>query len=100
MSGFSTVSILKGNFESQGPYILLNKNQNFNKNGKESKKENPTPIFSETNLVFQLMQESQMKRKTVTRWSSRKKKRAFFAPFILSEENFVNICVLCQCLVY
>ena len=27
-------------------------------------------------------------------------KRAFFVPFILSEGNFINICVLSQCLVY
>ena len=66
MCGFSTILILIGNFESHSPYILLNKNQNFNKNGKESKKENSTPIFYETNLVFQLMEESQTKRKTVT----------------------------------
>ena len=28
-----------------------------------------------------------------------RKKRAFFVPFILSKENFFNICVLSQCLV-
>ena len=40
---------IRGNFErnydvlkSKGPYILLNKNINFNKNETESKMENPT----------------------------------------------------------
>ena len=34
-------------------------------------------------------------------WSSQnKKKRAFFVPFILSARNFLNICVLSQCIVY
>ena len=29
-----------------------------------------------------------------------RKKGAFFAPFILSEGNFVSICVLSQCIIY
>ena len=33
-------------------------------------------------------------------WSSRKKKGAFFVPFILCDRNFFNICVLSQCIVY
>ena len=33
-------------------------------------------------------------------WSSRKKKSAVFATFILSEGNFFNVCVLSQCIVY
>ena len=33
-------------------------------------------------------------------WSLWKKKKAFFVPFILSEGNFFNICVLSQCTVY
>ena len=36
--------------------------------------ENPTHSFRETNLVLQLMQESQIKSKTVMSWSSQKKK--------------------------
>ena len=35
--------------------ILLNKNIDFNKTGKESKIENPTHSFRETNLVLQLI---------------------------------------------
>ena len=30
----------------------------------------------------------------------KRKKRAFFVPFILSEGNFFDICVLSQCIVY
>ena len=29
-----------------------------------------------------------------------REKKAFFVPFILSEGNFFNICVLSQCIVY
>ena len=40
--------------------------------------------------------------KVKLRWDGarERKKRAFFLPFILSEGNFFNICVLCQCKVY
>ena len=37
------------------PCILLNKNINFNKNETESKMENPTHSFRETDLVLQLI---------------------------------------------
>ena len=40
--------------KSKSPGILLYKNINFNKNGTESKMENPTHGFRETNLVLQL----------------------------------------------
>ena len=62
--------------------------------------ENPTYSFRETNLELQLIQELQIKIKAVMSWSSRKKKRAFFVPFILSEGNFIKICVLSQCTAY
>ena len=41
--------------KSKSPYILLNKNINFNKNETESKMENPTHSFRETNIVLQLI---------------------------------------------
>ena len=42
--------------KSKFPYILLNKNiMNFNKNETESKMENPTHSFRETNLVLHLI---------------------------------------------
>ena len=40
--------------ESKSLCILLNKNVRFNKNKTESKMENPTHSFRETNLVLQL----------------------------------------------
>ena len=66
----------------------------------ESKMENPTHSFRETNLVLQFIEELQIKSKTVMSWSSRKKKRVFFAPFILPKGMFFNICILSQCIVY
>ena len=58
--------------------ILLNKNINFNKNKTESKMQNPTHQFKETNLVLQLIEESQIKSETVMSWSSWKKKEGIF----------------------
>ena len=54
MSGFSVILSLKKNYDvlmSKSPCILLNKNVNFNKNETESKTENPTHGFIETNLI-------------------------------------------------
>ena len=83
--------------KSKSRYILFNKNINFNKNETELKIENFTNGFRDTNLVLQLIYESQIKSKTAMSWSSRKKKkRAFFVPFVLSEGNFFKICVLYQ----
>ena len=86
-----------GIFKSKSPCILLNKNINFSKNEMKSKIENATHSFRETNLVLQLTYESQIKSKTQMTWASRKKKEEIFsAPFLLSEGNFFNICVLSQ----
>ena len=41
--------------KSKRPFILMDKNRNFNKNETESKMENPTHSFRETNLVIQLI---------------------------------------------
>ena len=46
-------------------------------------------------LVLQLIKESQIKSKTVVvELAKGKKERAFFVPFMLSEEIFFKICVL------
>ena len=57
---------------------MFNKSINFNKNERESKLENPLHSFWETNLVLQLIEELQIKSKTVISWSSWKKKKAIF----------------------
>ena len=56
------VAFLYFNFErnydvlkSKGPSTLLSKNINFNKSKTESKMENPTHSFRQTNLVLQLI---------------------------------------------
>ena len=56
--------------------------------------------FMEMIFVLQLIKVTQTKSKTVTCWSSRKRKKAFFVPFILSEGHFFNICVPSQCIMY
>ena len=51
--------------------------------------ENPTYNFTETNFVLQLIQESQIKIKTLMSWRSQKK-RIFFVPFLYSKcETFL-----------
>ena len=80
--------------KSKSSWILLSKNINFNKNGTESKMENPAYSFRETNLVVQLIYESQIKSKTVTSWSSRKKKEGIFCTVYFVRREFFNICVL------
>ena len=49
--------------------------------------ENTTHYFRETNLVLQLMQESEIKRKTVIVGDLESKKKAFVVPFILPKET-------------
>ena len=53
--------------KSKSRYFLMNKNINFDKNETQSKLENPTHTFRETNVVLQLIQESRIKSKTVMR---------------------------------
>ena len=67
----------------------------------ESKTENPTFSFKETNLVLQLISESQIKSKTVMSWSSLKKKRGHFLYRLFFPKGiFLKIFVLSQCIVY
>ena len=48
----------------KSPYILLSKSINVYKNKTESKVENPTHSFRETNLVLQLILKSEIKSQT------------------------------------
>ena len=50
----------KSCFKIKEPMPLLKKNINFNKKETESKMENPTHSFRETNLVLQRIQEPQI----------------------------------------
>ena len=60
---------------------------NFNKNEAESKKENPTQ--SETNVVLQLIKESQIKSKAVMSLSSlRNKEDIFCAVYFVRRKVF------------
>ena len=57
--------------------------------------------FRETNLVFQLIQELQIKSETVVSWSSRKKNKNIFCTVYFARRNFFfNICVSSPCIVY
>ena len=84
--------------KSKRPCFLLNKSINFNKNETELKMKNPTHYFRETNIVFQLIKELQIKSKTRMSCSSQKKSAVLVA-FALSEGNAFNICDLSLCIV-
>ena len=94
--------------KSKSPCILLSKNKktfykNFNKNETESKMENPTHSFRNTNLVLQLIEESQFKSKTVMSWSSRKKKEGIFCTVYFVRRDFFSRIVFylsVQCIEY
>ena len=69
--------------ELKSPYILLNKNINFNRNETESKMENPAHSFRGKKLVLQLIKESQIKSKTAMSLELAKEKRGhFFLAFV------------------
>ena len=94
--GLSSYDILK----SKSTCILSNKNINFNKNETESKMENPTHSFRDTKLVLQLIQESQIKSKSIMSWSSRRKKEGIFCDVYFAQREFFKNCVLSQYIVY
>ena len=85
-------------FKVKESCILLSKNINFNKNKTESKMENPTHSFRETNLVHQLIYKSQTKSKT-DKLELTIEKRTFFiyvVYFVCLKEFLFNICVWSQ----
>ena len=86
--------------KSKSPWLFLNKNINVNKDETELKMENPTHNFKETNLVLQLIKESQIKSKTVMSWSLQKIKDVIFGTVYFVWREFCNICILAQCIVY
>ena len=86
--------------KSKSPCILLNKNINVNKNKTESKWKIPRKVLKKRILCFSSYKNRKLKVKLWWVGARERKKRAFFVPFILSEGNFFNICVLSQCKVY
>ena len=73
MGGFSIFFNLEKIYEvlkSKNPWLLLNKNINFNKNKTELKAENPIHVFRGTNLILQLISESRVKSNTLMSWIS------------------------------
>ena len=85
-----TYDVLK----SRSPYILLKK-KIFNKNETESRMENLTHIFRETNFLLQLIKESQIKSKTVISWKSRKKKVCLFCTvYFVQKKCFKHLCFI------
>ena len=69
--------------KSKSQCILSNKNINFNKNETESKMENPTHSFRETNLVLLAHIRITIESKTMMIWRSRKKKRGMLSRCIV-----------------
>ena len=82
--------------KSKNPCILLNKNINFNKNGAKSKMEKRKHSFRDKTLCFSSYNNRKLKVKLWWGRARKRKKRAFFVPFILPEGTFFNICVLSQ----
>ena len=74
--------------KSKTACILLNKNINFNKSKTESRMENPTHSFRETNLSSYKNCKSKVKLWWVG--ARERKKKLFFVPFILSKECFLT----------
>ena len=74
--------------KSKSPCILMNKNINFNENKKESKMENLTHSFRETNFVLQLIKESKIKSKTVMTWVAKEKRWHFLYRLFCPKEFF------------
>ena len=87
--------------KSKSSFFLLKKNINFNKSKMESKMQNPTHDIRETKpWRFSSYKKRKLKAKLwwFVAWEG--KIREFFVPFIFSEGNFFNICVLSQCIEY
>ena len=57
-------------------------------------------VLERRTLCFSSYKNRKLKVKLWWVGARKRKKRAFFVPFILSEGNFFNICVLSQCIVY
>ena len=72
----------------------------FNENEREPIMADPKQSVREMNEVLQLIQEFQIKSKTVMSWSWQKKKDCIFLTFTLPGRIFFNICALFQGIMY
>ena len=62
--------------------------------------ENPTQVLETRNLCFSSCKNYKLKVNLLCVGARERKKRPFFAPFILPEEIFINICIFSQCITY
>ena len=79
--------------KSKSPCLLLNKNANFNKNETKSVMENGTHSFRETNLVLQLIEESQIKKENCDELE--KKQGIFCTIYFVRRKFFGHLCFIC-----
>ena len=77
----------------KSPCILLNKNINFNKNETKSKWKISHTVLERRTLSFSSNENFKLKLKVWWDGAHKRKKRAFFVPFILSKGYFFNVCV-------
>ena len=84
---------------SKSPCILLTKTETLIKAKQNRKWKIPHKVLERT-LCFSSYKNRKLKVKL--RWvgARGRKERAFLVPFILSEWNYFNICVLSQCIVH
>ena len=86
--------------KSKSPCILLNKNMNLIKTKRNLKWKTPDIVLERLALCFSSYKTRKLKVKLWWVGGRKRKKRAFFVPFILPDGNFFKNCVLSQCLVY
>ena len=87
-------------WKSKSPCFLLNKNINLIKTKWNRKWKIPQTVLKWWTMCFSLFKNCELKVKLWWAGARKIKKSAFFVVFILSEENFFNICVWSQCIVY
>ena len=100
--GFSIIKFWKEllRFNVKESMHFLNKKIKFNKTKRNWKSKIPHTILESRTLCFSWCKNHKSKIKLWWVGARERKKRAFFAPFILSEGHFLNLCVLSQYIVY
>ena len=88
-------------FQSQQVHAFCwTKTQALIKTKQNQKRKIPHAVLERRTLCFNAYRNRKLKVKLWWIGVRERKKRAFFLPFILSEGNFINNCVLSQCIVY